>query len=91
MDTTFQDAAARGRFELEEDGKLVFADYRRRDGMLVITHVEADPALRGKGAAGRLMEELTRVARRDGLKLRPFCSYAAAWLRRHREHQDLLA
>ena len=84
------DNAARQRFELLEDGKLAFADYRRDGRRLVIPHVEADPALRGTGAAGRLMEGVAQAARAEGLTITPLCSYAAAWLRRSREHADLV-
>ena len=85
------DNAAEHRFELEEDGRLAFADYSRRGDTLVIPHVEADPALRGTGAAGRLMEGLLAQVRERGLKVTPLCSYAAAYMRRHREYADLLA
>jgi predicted GNAT family acetyltransferase len=79
------------RFELVEQGLLAWADYRRQDGRLVIPHVEAHPALRGTGAAGRLMEGVLATARREGLKVVPLCGYAAAYIRRHREHHDLVA
>ena len=38
------------RFEMDEAGHTVFADYRREAGRLIIDHVEAPPALRGTGA-----------------------------------------
>jgi predicted GNAT family acetyltransferase len=85
------DNAQHNRFELVEDGRLAWADYRRQGDRLVIPHVEADPALRGRGAAGRLMEGVLDAARREGLKVTPLCGYAAAYMRRHREHHDLLA
>jgi predicted GNAT family acetyltransferase len=81
----------RNRFELVEQGALAWADYRRIEGRLVIPHVEAEPALRGTGAAGRLMEGVLAAARAEGLKVVPLCGYAAAYMRRHREHHDLLA
>jgi predicted GNAT family acetyltransferase len=56
----------------------------------MIRHVEAPPRLRGKGTAGRLMEGIMASARAEGLKVVPLCSYAAAWLRRHPEHRDLV-
>ena len=84
------DNAARHRFELAEDGGVSFADYRREPGRLVIPHVEAPVALRGTGAAGRLMEGVLAMARGEGLKVVPLCGYAAAYIRRHKEHQDLL-
>lgn len=85
------DDTERQRFELIEEGKLAFADYRR-DGMrLILPHVEADPALRGRGTAGRLMAGVMQHARSQGLKVTPVCGYAAAWMERHPEYRDLLA
>lgn len=78
------------RFERIENGKLAFADYVLSDGILVLPHVEADPALRGTGAAGRLMEGVLAVARQSGWKVRPICGYAVAYIQRHPAHQDLL-
>jgi predicted GNAT family acetyltransferase len=78
--------------EMDEVDGRVFARTRRRGDVLVILHVEADPRLRGTGAAGRFMEALALQARAEGLKLEPQCSYAAAWLARRRDaFGDLLA
>ena len=79
------------RFELVEAGQIAFADYVRKEGRLVIPHVEAPLALRGTGAAGRLMEGVAAHARAEGVQIVPLCSYAAAWLQRHPEHADLIA
>ena len=85
-----KDNTARSRFELVEQGQLAFADYARSGDRLVIPHVEAAPGLRGTGAAGRLMEGVLAAARSEGLKVTPLCGYAAAYIRRHRQHHDLL-
>ena len=79
------------RFEDSENGKLVFADYRIRDGHYALVHVEADPELRGTGAAPRLMEAIVAHARANNLKLQPRCSYAVTWFKRHPEAADLKA
>ncbi|HYD66318.1 GNAT family N-acetyltransferase [Azospirillum sp.] len=47
--------------------------------------------MRGTGAAGRLMQGIMERARAEGLRVVPICSYASLWMRRHREHHDLLA
>ncbi|MES2922843.1 MAG: GNAT family N-acetyltransferase [Verrucomicrobiota bacterium] len=86
---TITDNTARSRFELEEEGKLAFADYRLVGDLLILPHVEADPALRGKGAAGRLMEGVLEKAREQGWKVRPICGYAAAYIARHPEFHEL--
>lgn len=79
-----RDDPSRGRFELEVDGEVAYADYRRRPGALVITYVYAPPALRGTGTADRLMRAVAETARAEGRQIVPLCGYAASWLRRHR-------
>jgi hypothetical protein len=87
---TVTDNTARQRFELEIDGQIVFADYRRQGNVVIVPHVEAPPALRGSGASGQLMEGMLALLRGRGEKIVPTCSYAAAYIRRHEEHHDLL-
>ncbi len=84
-----RDNPAASRFELEEAGALAYADYRREPGRWVIPYVYAPPELRGSGTAGRLMEGVAARARAEGVRILPVCSYAAAWLRRHREWADV--
>ena len=86
-----RDNAAQSRFEIEENGAVAFATYRRTGDTLMIPHVEAPPELRGKGTAGRLMEGIAVLARERSLKIAPKCPYAVAWFRRHPETGDLLA
>lgn len=88
--STITNNTARSRFELVEEGKLAIADYRLESGVLILPHVEADPALRGKGTAGRLMAGVLELARERGWKMRPVCGYAAAYIERHPEYTDLL-
>lgn len=79
------------RFELDVDGGVVFANYRRSGTQVMITHVEAPVRLRGVGAAARLMQDIATHARESGVKLAPSCSYAAAWFKRNRSFADALA
>jgi predicted GNAT family acetyltransferase len=85
------DNTERSRFELTESGQIAFANYQRRNSVLVIPHVESPPPLRGTGTAARLMEGVLAIVRARGEKVIPTCSYAAAYMRRHKEHHDLLA
>jgi len=80
-----KDNPEQSRYEMVEAGQLVFADYRRDGRRVYIDHVEAPPALRGSGAAGRFMEGLVETARAEGATLVPICSYAVYWLARHPE------
>ncbi len=85
------DNPARARYELVENGLTAFADYRRHGEVVVLPHVEAPPALRSTGTAGRLMAGVLERIRAEGLKARPLCSYAVAYMRRNPQYSDLLA
>jgi predicted GNAT family acetyltransferase len=88
--TQLENNTAHNRFEWTEEGKLSFADYQLDGNILVLPHVEADPALRGKGSAGRLMAAVLDLARERGWKVRPICGYAVAFIQRHPTYQELL-
>ena len=85
MHQTVIDNASASRFELDIDGQVAHADYRVDGDTLYIDYVEAPPALRGTGAAGRLMEGVMTAAAEKGYAVVPICGYAAAWMRRNRK------
>ena len=87
----FKDNSADQRFEWTESGLTAFSDYCRQGEAYVLPHVEAPIALRGSGAAGRLMQAIVEHARLNGLKLIPSCPYADAWFKRHPDQRDVLA
>ena len=94
--TDLRDVLSRQRYEqgfTDADGKTrtVHADYAVQGDTRIILHVEADPALRGTGAAGTFMQSLAEHARAEGLKLAPRCSYAVVWLKRHAQYSDVTA
>jgi predicted GNAT family acetyltransferase len=89
MPTLTDDSQAQ-RYEAAFDGGVVFADYGRSGNVISIRQVEAEPQLRGSGAAGAFMQLLVDHAREQGLQLRPICSYAVVWLKRHRDAHDVL-
>ncbi len=91
MDGALRNNKVDHRYEMDEQGMTSWADYRLSGDRLYVDHVESPPALRGTGAAGRLMAALAADARGQGLKITPICGYAAAWLRRSHEFRDLVA
>ena len=83
--------AAATRFEASPGGHLALCSYRRMGDVLVLHHTEVPEALAGQGVAAALVQAALAWARAEGLKVRPTCSYVAAYMRRHPETQDLLA
>ena len=78
------------RFESRLPAGLAVCEYRRVGPLLVLHHTEVPPALQGQGLAAPLVAAALAWAREQGLRVRPTCSYVAAYMKRHAETQDLL-
>jgi len=86
--------AAQRRFYCQIDGKECEVCYEIKEtsrGIMDIWRTIVHPDLRGKRLAEALLEKVIAFACQSGLSIRPSCSYAAVFFRRHREHQSLLA
>jgi predicted GNAT family acetyltransferase len=80
-----------GRFELLVDGQTAFANYRLAPGVVIITHTETPPALRGRGIAAIVVKGALDQIRADGLKVVAGCGYVIDYLAKHPEFSDLVA
>jgi len=81
---------AEKRYEMPIGNLVVYANVRKDKNTLYIDYVFAPRELRGKGTAGEFMNKLMDVVRTEKLKVVPLCGYAASWLQRHSEYQDLV-
>ncbi|WP_101927089.1 MULTISPECIES: GNAT family N-acetyltransferase [Luteimonas] len=70
-------------FELEDDGHRGHLEYRVGGGALDILHTIVEPAIGGRGLAGRLVEAARAHATAAGLQLTSSCTYASDYLDRH--------
>lgn len=91
MDTNFRQNIETSRFEWQQEGHIAFANYSVVGNILYVKYVEAPPALRGTGAASKLMEQIAQYAEKNELKIQPICSYAVSWIQKHTEYHSLLA
>ena len=81
---------ARHRFGTEVDGHEAELIYEPEEGVIAIVHTGVPPEIGGRGIAAELVKAALEFARAAGLKVVPRCSYAAAYVKRHREYDDLL-
>jgi predicted GNAT family acetyltransferase len=88
---TVQHQPENERFVVVADGVEAELDYRIEDGVIALTHTGVPEAIGGRGIAGDLVRTAFEFARAEGMKVRPMCSYAEAWSRRHPDYADLLA
>ncbi len=78
------------RFELTEDQTTSLIDYELDGNTMVITHTRVPEKVGGRGIAGDMTRFALDTARENNWRVRPVCSYAEAWIKRHPEYQDLL-
>ena len=81
-----------GVFELLDEtnkavGELTFM---LKGEQMLINHTGVNPELRGQGLAEKLVLEAVDYARKNKLKILPFCSYVSVYVGKHPEVQDVL-
>ena len=79
----------RGRFSVSAEGELAVCEYAIEGGVMTIHHTRVPKPLEGRGIAGALVRAALDFARDQGLQVRPTCSYADAWMRRHPDYDRL--
>jgi len=89
QDRRVRDNTALNRYELNIDGAVAFADYRRTTTADIITHTETPRTLRGHGVASELIRGALELIRADGRKVIAGCSFVVDYLERHPEEADL--
>jgi len=82
--------AANRRFETVVEGAHCTLDYELAGTTMTITHTRVPKAVGGRGIAAALMEAALVHARASGWRVVPKCSYAVAYLGRHREWADIV-
>lgn len=78
------------QFESSPGGHLAVCSYRLNGRVATLHHTEVPWQLQGQGVAAELVRAALNWARTEGLRVRPTCSYVAAYMRRHAETHDLL-
>lgn len=77
-------------FSVDVDGYVGVLNYDLRGNTMTITHTLVPEAIGGRGIAAELTRFALETARAKGWKVVSMCSYAAVYLRRHPEFNDLL-
>lgn len=79
------------RFEASVDGLLSLITYRRFPDRIALLHTEVPAPIEHNGIAAKLTRTALDFARANHLRVVPLCPYVSAFLRKHREYQDLVS
>jgi redox-sensitive bicupin YhaK (pirin superfamily)/predicted GNAT family acetyltransferase len=91
---TIVHAPQRHRYEVHVgDATAGFTQYRLKDEGTVIAfdHTEVGDGYSGLGLASRLVTFALDDVRANGQRVRPYCPYVRAFIKRHAEYRDLVA
>lgn len=77
------------RFEIELDGETAFIDYSEQNGVVAMTHTEVPPHFEGKGVGSSLVKGALDLVKNENKRVRPHCTFVAAYIKRHPEYQPL--
>ena len=84
------DPVARRFYTLVEGSEAEVTYHYDGEAVLVINHTGVPRPIEGRGIASELVRSVFEFARGANLKVRPACSYAAAWVRRHTQYADII-
>lgn len=80
------------RFELDVEGhQAIIESILNKENIMFLTHTEVPVALEGKGVGKKIVELALNYIKEHDYKLAPLCPFVAAYLKRHREWEPLLA
>jgi predicted GNAT family acetyltransferase len=80
------------QYEITVDGVHAgLMAYLLREGHVVITHTETDPAFEGRRMGSTLVAQALDDLRRRELLVVPLCPFVKGWIARHPDYADLVA
>ena len=84
-----------GRIYSKNEGNELMAEttyINAGENIVVINHTYVNPALRGQGVAGKMMEVVAEHFRKNGLRANATCSYAREWFKKNKDkYSDILS
>lgn len=82
---------AKHRFEINLEDKTALIAYKKIGGVYNLYHTEVPPQFKGEGVGSALAKGTLEQIKVEDAKIIPSCPFVAAYVKRHKEFQDLVA
>lgn len=80
----------RKRFEIEVNGHYAFVNYGEYGSQVALVHTEAEPELKGTGAASAVIEKTLQLLKENGKTVLPYCPFVFAFIKKHPEWKQVV-
>jgi uncharacterized protein len=80
----------RKQFQVEMDGEIASLEYRFSEGVLILMHTEVPEKLGGRGIGSALAAYAFDYAKKQGFRVKVYCPFVAAWLKKHPAAGDVV-
>lgn len=92
MEIKLSESENKGRFFIEEEGKMLaqITWVKETEDHIILDHTFVDDSLRGQGIARQLFDKVIELARDRDIKIQPVCSYAQKMFEQNPEIADLM-
>jgi uncharacterized protein len=81
---------AENRFEVDLGEEKAVLIYMVKAGLFILLHTEVPPPFEGRGIAAKMAAAALEYAKKQGYKVRSYCSYTTRYIERHAEYGELL-
>ena len=82
---------AQKRFEMQLGDQIAIVKYVLGSKEIIFTHTEVPAEYEGKGIASKIAKVAVEYAKAQGLRIRSFCPYMSAYIKRHPEYHSITA
>jgi predicted GNAT family acetyltransferase len=78
------------QFEVDLGKEKAVLIYMIKVGLFIVLSTEVPAAFEGQGIANKMTKVALDYARKEGYKVRSYCSYTTRYLERHPEYRDMM-
>ncbi|MCP9200803.1 N-acetyltransferase [Gramella sp. GC03-9] len=89
MSYTLHQNIEKNKFEVLVENHVAFVTYKLHKDEISFMHTEVPEELSGKGIGSFLAKNVLEYAKKNHLKVKPYCPFIKAYIDKHEEYQEI--